>query len=375
MELNKPLFGAPLSASQLTEKSASLAIMKLNQPQTSIQSVIAWEDLLALPKSEVGPNIISLCQTADQISPAAQTGLKNIIVLEKIKKTLDPAILESFDNVFASKNFSWTLSDLLPFFKYQNSFLTENKPHPTAVIDPSAQLGKNVTIGAYTVIGKNVRLADNVSIGPQCVIEDFVQVGEGTTLVTQVWLGAHTQVGKNCLLHPFISLGVDGFGFFTQPSGEHKKVPQIGYVVVEDFVEMKSFVAVDRGTLGATRIKKGTKFDNHCHIAHNCEIGENSLLAGGFFAAGSTKVGKQFMCGGNTVLTDHIRITDNVMLAGRSTATKDIEKSGAYGGYPLQPLRESLKNLANIAELTTMRKQLSLVMKHLGLGSADENLK
>ncbi|MFN8945172.1 MAG: UDP-3-O-(3-hydroxymyristoyl)glucosamine N-acyltransferase, partial [Pseudobdellovibrionaceae bacterium] len=312
-----------------------------------------------------------LCQTVNHLKAAEEAGIQTIIILEKFNRALKPEAFENFENVYSSKHFSWTLSDLLPAFQYKNSFLTTQKIHPTAVIESTAKIGSQVSIGAYSVIGKNVEIEEGAAIGPHCVIEDFVKIGFGTTLVSHVWIGTFTVIGKNCILHPFSSLGMEGFGFFTQPSGEQRHVPQIGNVVIEDQVEIKTFVAIDRSTLGTTLIKRGTKFDNHCHIGHNCEIGENALLAGGFMMAGSSKIGNQFVAGGGTLVSDHVKITDHVMLGGKSGVIKDISTKGIYGGYPLQPFRESLKSLANIAELTKMRKQIAQVMKHLGLSSSD----
>lgn len=366
-----------LTLTQILEKSTSLKSVKISDNQTKIQKILPSNQLmhddqtpLTLQQKQV---TMTLCQTQDSLDLACKAGVKNIIVLEKFSSQLNPTAFENFDNVLSSKNFSWTLSDILPAFEYKTSWFSENSVHSTAVIDPTATLGNGLAIGAYTVIGKNVVIGNNCQIGPHCVIEDGVQIGAQTTLVSQVRVGSFAKIGDHCLLHPFVSLGTDGFGFFTSPTGQHQKVPQIGNVVLEDHVELQTFVVIDRSTLGTTRIGKGTKIDNHSHIAHNCEIGENAMIAGGFFLAGSSKIGRQFMCGGTTIVSDHVEITDHVVLAGKSTVVKDIVKKGAYGGYPLQPLREYLKNVANIAELTTMRKQIAYIMKHLGLSTNTPN--
>jgi UDP-3-O-[3-hydroxymyristoyl] glucosamine N-acyltransferase len=361
-----------LSLGQMIAKSTSLRLIKQSNIEAHIQKLIPSNQLLQKNNGPLNPQeqqvMMTLCQTPKSLELARNAGLKNIIVLEKLSSQMKSLDFEGFDNVLASKNFSWTLSDILPEFEHQTSwFSSADRIHPTAVIDPSVTLGSNVSIGAYTIIGKNSHIGDHCKIGPHCILEDGVQVGAMTTLVSQVRIGSFSKIGEHCLLHPFVSLGTDGFGFFTSPSGQHRKVPQVGNVILEDHVELQTFVVVDRSTLGTTRIGKGTKIDNHAHIAHNCEIGENGLIAGGFFLAGSSKIGRQFMCGGTTIISDHVEITDHVMLAGRSTVVKDISQQGAYGGFPLQPLREYLKNLANIAELTTMRKQIAQMMKHLGL--------
>jgi len=145
------------------------------------------------------------------------------------------------------------------------------------------------------------------------------------------------------------------------------KIPQLGIVVLEDFVEFGANCAVDRATLGETRIGEGTKFDNLCHVAHNCQIGRHSVYAAGFFVAGSSTIGDHFMVGGTTAVGDHLQISDNVTLGGRSVVTSDIPKAGAYAGYPLEPFAEARRTLVNLTYVTKMRKQLLQIQKHLGL--------
>jgi UDP-3-O-[3-hydroxymyristoyl] glucosamine N-acyltransferase len=138
-------------------------------------------------------------------------------------------------------------------------------------------------------------------------------------------------------------------------------------VKIGDKVEIGSNCAVDRATLTSTYIRSGTKLDNICHIAHNCDLGENGFYAAGFMMGGSTKIGRQFVTGGCTVVTAHVTLADNVVLAGRSTVTNDVLEAGQYGGYPLQPLKEAMKTSINIGQLNEFRKKLNRVMKHLHL--------
>jgi UDP-3-O-[3-hydroxymyristoyl] glucosamine N-acyltransferase len=137
--------------------------------------------------------------------------------------------------------------------------------------------------------------------------------------------------------------------------------------VIGDRVEIGSNCAIDRAKLASTHIRAGAKLDNLCHIAHNCDLGEDGLYTAGFMMAGSTTIGKRFMTGGNSVVTSHLTLADDVVLAGRSTVTNDIAKGGAYGGYPLQPLKLALKTLVSLGQLDEMRRNLQRVMKHLGM--------
>src|ERR1700753_61080 len=125
--------------------------------------------------------------------------------------------------------------------------------------------------------------------------------------------------------------------------------------------------AIDRATLTSTHIRSGAKLDNLCHIAHNCDLGEEGLYTAGFMMAGSTKIGKRFMTGGNSVVSSHLTIADNVALAGRSTVTKSITLPGAYGGYPLQPLQDALRSAASFVHLSQLRRDLKRVMHHIEL--------
>ncbi|MBC7754689.1 MAG: UDP-3-O-(3-hydroxymyristoyl)glucosamine N-acyltransferase, partial [Moraxellaceae bacterium] len=147
----------------------------------------------------------------------------------------------------------------------------------------------------------------------------------------------------------------------------HHKIPQIGKVVIEDHCDLGSHCSVDRATLTETRIKAGSKLDNFCHIAHNCEIGENSMLAAGFMTAGSTIMGKNMMTGGGVHLNGHIKIADNVIFAGNTGVVSDVDAPGVYGGFPQVPQKENLRIMSSLAFLPKLRRQVSQIFKHLGL--------
>jgi UDP-3-O-[3-hydroxymyristoyl] glucosamine N-acyltransferase len=146
----------------------------------------------------------------------------------------------------------------------------------------------------------------------------------------------------------------------------------LGNVVIGDDVEIGSNCAIDRATLTSTFIRSGAKLDNICHIAHNCDLGEYGLYTAGFMMAGSTKIGRGFMTGGNSVVSAHLTLADNVHLAGRSTVTNNVTRPGSYGGYPLQRLPDALKTAVNTTRLAKLRRDLRKVMKHLGITSDDD---
>ena len=182
-----------------------------------------------------------------------------------------------------------------------------------------------------------------------------------------MFIGSACEVGEDCEIHPHTSIGSDGFGYAVDPAGSPRKISHLGNVKIGDRVEIGSNCAVDRATLTSTYIRSGTKLDNICHIAHNCDLGENGFFTAGFMMGGSTKIGSRFVTGGNSVVTAHVTVGDNVVLQGRSNVTNDVPQAGAYGGYPLQPLKQAMKTAVSIGQLNDIRKNLNRVMRHLRL--------
>lgn len=222
--------------------------------------------------------------------------------------------------------------------------------HPTAQIGEGTKVDAGAMIGAFVLVGKNCHIHSGVVIEPYC------------------------QIGDRVILQANCVIGSDGFGYATGPDKVHHKVPHIGKVIIENDVEIGGGTVIDRGTIGETRIGSGTKIDNICHIAHNCQIGKRGLLAAGFMMAGSSTIGDDFMCGGDVVVSDHVTICNSVSIGGRGVVTKNITKPGAYTGYPLEPLRDGLRTLQNLRHLSSIRKNLDLVLNKLNL-SASENKK
>ncbi|MBL7885036.1 MAG: UDP-3-O-(3-hydroxymyristoyl)glucosamine N-acyltransferase [Bacteroidia bacterium] len=195
-------------------------------------------------------------------------------------------------------------------------------------ISSSAKHGENCYIGAFAYIGENVTIGNNVKIYPHSFIGDNVIIGNNTTIYSGVKIYYDCVIGNDCTIHASTVIGSDGFGFAPNSENNYKKVPQIGNVVIEDHVEIGSNTSIDRATMGSTIIRKGAKLDNLIQIAHNVEIGENTVLAGGAFVAGSAKVGKNVMMGGQAGIVGHIKIADGVKIAGQSGVASTIDKEG-----------------------------------------------
>jgi len=269
---------------------------------------------------------------------------------------------------FAVCNIPLGMALLLKHFDRKPKRFTQwGERHATAVVHPDAKLGARVYLGPYCVIGADANIGDDCMIGAHAVVENEARIGSGSTLHPHVFIGSGCEVGKNCEIHPHTTIGSDGFGYSVDSDGKPRKIAHLGNVKIGDDVEIGGNCAIDRATLASTYIRAGTKLDNLCHIAHNCDLGENGFYTAGFMMGGSTKIGRQFVTGGNSVVTAHVTVADNVTLQGRSSVTNDILEPGAYGGYPLQPLKEAMKTAVSLANLNEIRKNLQRVMKHLRL--------
>lgn len=195
-----------------------------------------------------------------------------------------------------------------------------------AFISESAKIGSNIYAGEFAVIGENSQIGNNVKIYPQVYVGDNVVIGDNTTLFAGVKIYSETQIGKDCIIHSGTVIGSDGFRF--NPQNDNQKIPQIGNVVIEDNVEIGANCAIDRATLGSTILRKGVKFDNLIHIAHNVEVGENTYIAAQGVIAGSSKIGKNCMFSGQVGIVGHVNIADNTMITAQSGISKSNTKKG-----------------------------------------------
>ncbi len=281
-----------------------------------------------------------------------------------------PSVADMDTGCFSVQNISMGMAVLLKYFDRKYERFTQWGPrHATAVVHARALIGGGVFLGPYCVIGAQAVIGDGCMIGAHAVIENDARIGARTIIHPHVFVGAACEIGADCEIHPHTSIGGDGFGYAVGADRRPRKIAHLGNVVIGDEVEIGSNCAIDRATLTSTHIRSGAKLDNICHIAHNCDLGENGFYTAGFMMGGSTKIGRRFVTGGNSVVTAHITLADDVVLAGRSTVTSDVPEAGPYGGYPLQPLKEAMKTIANIGHLNEIRRNLNRVMKHLDLAA------
>lgn len=236
-------------------------------------------------------------------------------------------------------------------------------------IDPSAKTGESVYVGAFVYVGKNAIVGNGSKVFPGCYIGNNVRIGENSVLHPGVKICHDCIIGSNVTIHAGTVIGSDGFGFAPQADGSLKKVPQIGNVVIEDHVEIGANTAIDRATIGSTIIRSGAKLDNLLQIAHNVEIGNNTVVAAQTGISGSTKIGKNVMIGGQAGIVGHIQIADGSKINAQSGVSKSIKKPNtSITGSPAYDYTAALRSQAvarNLPDLEKRIKELEILVKQL----------
>ena len=235
---------------------------------------------------------------------------------------------------------------------------------PLAFVSPKATIGKDVYIGAFACIGDGATIGDGTQIYPHVVIGDGVNVGAGCLLYPNVTIYQGCRLGSNVTIHAGSVIGADGFGFAPNVDG-YEKIPQIGIVIIEDNVEIGANTCVDRSTMGATVLRKGVKLDNLVQVAHNVEVGENTVMSAQVGIAGSTKVGSWCMFGGQVGLAGHITIGDHVNLGAQSGVPSSIKPNQTLIGTPPMEPTPYFKSQAIFRRLPDMYKELSALRKEI----------
>lgn len=254
---------------------------------------------------------------------------------------------------------------------YTRSLPKKTGIDPMAFIAKSAKTGNNVYVGPMACIGEGTTIGDNTQIYPHAVIGDGVTIGDNCIVYPNVTVYYGCRIGNNVTLHAGSVIGADGFGFAPSDDG-YDKIPQIGNVIIEDDVEIGANTCVDRSTMGSTIIHKGVKLDDLVMIAHNCEIGENTVMSAQVGIAGSTKVGQWCMFGGQVGIAGHITIGDKVNLGAQSGVPGSIESNQTLLGSPPFNPRAFFKSQAIIRRLPELYKQLNELQKKVDELTADK---
>lgn len=256
-----------------------------------------------------------------------------------------------------------SFSKLLEYYN-QVKLMKSGIEQPSAISE-GVTYGEELYLGSFSYIGKNTKIGANVKIYPNSFVGDNVVIGDNTVLFAGVRVYSETIIGNNCTIHSGTIIGSDGFGFAPGEDGSFVKVPQIGNVVIEDDVEIGSGTTIDRATLGSTRIRKGVKLDNQIQIAHNVEIGENTVIASQTGVAGSTKVGKNCMIGGQVGIVGHIVIGDFVKIQAQSGVTKSLENNEAFQGSPAISHSDFLKSYIHFRNFPKIVQDIEDIKKRM----------
>jgi len=230
-------------------------------------------------------------------------------------------------------------------------------------IDESSSTGDDFYMGAFAYIGKNTKIGNGVKIYPQVHVGDNVKIGDNCILYSGAKVYDDSIIGDNCIIHANAVIGSDGFGFAPQPDKSYKKIPQIGNAILEDDVEIGAGTTIDCGTFGSTIIRKGAKIDNLVQVAHNCEIGENTVIAAQTGLAGTTKVGKNCKFGGQVGLAGHLTIGDNVNIGAQSGVSSSIKDNETVLLTPAHNIKDAVRTAIVFKNLPKLRDEVMQLRK------------
>lgn len=235
-------------------------------------------------------------------------------------------------------------------------------------IHATVKKGDNIFIGAFAYLGENVIIGDGAKIYPNVYVGNNVIIGEGAVIHPGVKIYHDCVIGKKAIIHAGAVIGSDGFGFAPQADGSYKKIPQMGNVVIEEYVEIGSNTTIDRATIGSTKIKAGAKIDNLVQIAHNVEVGNNTVIAALSGISGSTKIGNKVMIGGQAGLAGHITIGDGAKINAQSGVGKSLKEGQAVTGSPSYDYNKAIRSQAmarNLPEIEQRVRELEAILKNI----------
>ncbi len=335
------------------------------------------QELARMVQADVDPDVdfeISGAATIADAGPADVTFLANPRYTAALRTSRAGAAL-------VERSFSEEVPPALlrvdnPYLSFALLLETLHRPpevthgvHATAVLGEGVVLGDDVCIGPYVVIGDGVRVGDGVVIHPHVVVYEGAVIGPGSVLHSFAVVREHVRLGAGVILQNGAVVGADGFGFAPEKDRSWHKIPQTGGVELGDAVEIQANACVDRATVGATTIGRGTKIDNLVQVGHGCHIGEDTLLCGQTGLAGSTEIGNRTVLAGQVGVPGHCRIGDDVVLVAQSGAAGGIQKPGMYGGTPAVDLKSYRQWVVLRTRLPDLFRRVKEIEKRLGAGS------
>ena len=306
---------------------------------------------------------------ADSAKPGDLTFAENEDYFARAEQSAATAIIADKRFSSAKKILIRVPNARVAFAKALALFFPEQKfaagIHPTAVVKPTAKIDPTAHVGPHCVVGERVKIGANAVLQGGNFIGDDSTLGEDVNLFPNVTLYPRTEIGNRVRIHAGAVIGSDGFGYVLD-GGVHRKVPQIGNVIIGDDVEIGANVTIDRGALGSTVIGKGTKIDNLVQIAHNVEIGEHCIVIAQAGISGSTKLGKYVILAGQVGLAGHLKIGNQVTVAAQSGVMHDIPDGEKWFGYPAQPDKEFKRQIIAQRKLPELLKRVAELEKKLG---------
>ncbi len=232
-------------------------------------------------------------------------------------------------------------------------------------INDAAKVGENLYVGEFTVIEQGAVVGDNCQIYPQCYIGEGVTIGNNVTIYPGVKIYRDCHIGNDCIIHAGAVIGADGFGFALKADGSFDKIPQLGNVIIEDCVEIGANTCIDRAKTDSTIIRRGVKLDNLIQVAHNVQIGENTVSSAQMGIAGSSRVGRNCFLGGKVGIIDHVIIGDNCKLASLSGVERNIPDGESRGGFPTQPIMQYHRSMSVVKRLPEMERTVRQLEKDI----------
>jgi UDP-3-O-[3-hydroxymyristoyl] glucosamine N-acyltransferase len=316
-----------------------------------------------------GSTVLKNFAPADRAQPGDLTFAENEDFFIRADQSAATAIIVDSRFASAHKILIRVPNARIAFAKALLLFFPEKKPaagiHPSAVIAASAQVDPGAYIGPHCVVGENVTIGTRTILQGGNFIGDGSKLGDDVNLFPNVTIYPHTEIGQRVRIHAGTVVGADGFGY-VQDNGSHRKVPQIGNVIIGDDVEIGANVTIDRGALGPTVIGKGTKIDNLVQVAHNVEIGEHCLLISQVGIAGSSKLGDYVVLAGQAGVAGHLKIGHKAIISGQSGVMVDVPEGEKWLGSPAQPDKEMKRQFIAVRHLPDLLKRVAELERRLG---------